>query len=214
MVKGDISALKNRSTITAMKPGTLPTLFLAVTFNVLLIGSLQAEEPPLVPIAWYANDNGSFVKEGERASAILRDHKIENVRAGSASFTLSVPAEKAQEARTLLAKAIQDDGLRINLLKVESKEDQLENDKVLSGKVGEILAETAALKAGSKRIDLEKHFTTEGGLSNPNQRTYISKRCSLIKIDVRFQPLSAQQESPDDTILELSKPYLAYSILD
>jgi len=196
-----------------MKSGTLPALFLAVTFNMVVTRGLQAEEPTFVPIAWYAT-NDSLAKEGERISAILRDHKIENVRAGSASFTISVPAEKAQEARSLLAKAIQDDGLRINLLKAESKEDQPDNDKILSGKVSEILTETAALKAGSKRIDLEKHFTTEGGLSNSNQRTYVSKRCSFIKIDVRFQPLSAQQESPDDTILEISKPYLAYSVID
>lgn len=197
-----------------MKSGTLPAVFLIAAFLMLPIRGLQAEEPTFVPIAWYPNNNDSLAKAGGRAIEILRDHKIKSVCVGSASSTLSVPAEKAREARTLLAKAVHDERLGINLLKEEPKEDRPDENKILSDKVGEILKETSALKAGGKRIDLEKDFTTEGGLSTPSQRTYVSKRCSLIKIDVRFRPLDARQESPDDVILEISRPYLAYNIID
>ena len=198
-----------------MKSGALPVLFLAAALSVFPACGPQAkEEPALVPIARYANNDDALAKEGARASSILRDHKIKSVSAGSASLTLSVPAEKAGQARALLAKAIKDDGLRINLLKEESKDDQPGDEKILTSKLGEILTETAALKAGGKRSDLEKHFTIEGGLSTASQRTYVSKRCSFIKVDVTFRPLNAQKESPGDAILKVSKPYLAYNVID
>ncbi|MGC4013452.1 MAG: hypothetical protein QM755_02880 [Luteolibacter sp.] len=194
-----------------MKSGTPPTLLLIVAASMLPV---LAEEPAYVPIAWYANTNDANTKEGKRAAAILRDHKIETVSVGSASCTLSVPAGKSEEARSLLAKAIQDDDLHINLLKADAKENQPDQDKILSDKVAEILKETIALKAGSKRIDLDPHFTTEGGISTASQRTYVSKRCPYIKIQVRFQPVNARKESPEDTILEVSKPFLEYAVID
>ncbi|MEM7699213.1 MAG: hypothetical protein AAF236_12500 [Verrucomicrobiota bacterium] len=87
-------------------------------------------------------------------------------------------------------------------------------DEILTDMVGEIIAEITSLSQGDTREDLQKHFTTEGGLSTPSQRTYVSKRCPYIKIDVRFGPVSAGRESDGDLIQEISKPYLELSVID
>lgn len=89
------------------------------------------------------------------------------------------------------------------------------SDEVLTKKVGEIITtEVSLIKKGSKRSDLKKHFTTEGGISTPTKRTYVSKRCPYIKIDVQFQPVHADKESESDMIQKISKPYLALSVVD
>jgi hypothetical protein len=44
------------------------------------------------------------------------------------------------------------------------------------------------IKVGDTRSELVKIFTTEGGLSNPSQRTYVYRHCPYIKIDVKFAP--------------------------
>jgi len=87
-------------------------------------------------------------------------------------------------------------------------------DNVLSDKVGEIIEEATFLQQGNTREDLPKHFTTEGGLSTPSQRIYVSKRCPYIKIDVQFHPVNAGKESSKDVIQKISKPYLELSVID
>lgn len=87
-------------------------------------------------------------------------------------------------------------------------------DKILTEKVGEIITETASLKEGNTRANLQKYFTVEGGLSTPSQRTYVSKRCRNIKIDVQFRPVNVEKESAGDVIQKISKPYLNLSIVD
>lgn len=91
---------------------------LSLVFSITLMGTIRADEPKYVPIASYANSPDVNAKEGVRAQSILRNHKIKGISAGSAGLTMSVPVENATQARQLLAKAIQEEGLRITLLKM------------------------------------------------------------------------------------------------
>jgi len=58
-------------------------------------------------------------------------------------------------------------------------------------------------------------FTEEGGLSRRTQQKYAYRHCPYIKVDVEFSPLEdAQDKSPGDKIVKISRPYLEYSISD
>jgi hypothetical protein len=70
------------------------------------------------------------------------------------------------------------------------------------------------IKAGMTRSDLMKLFTTEGGLSTTSQRTYVYRQCPYIKVDVKFAASSRDEEFPADKIVEVSRPYLAWSVMD
>jgi hypothetical protein len=70
------------------------------------------------------------------------------------------------------------------------------------------------LKISVTRSDLMKIFTSEGGLSTTSQRTYVYRHCPYIKVDVKFAASSHDEELPTDKIVEVSRPYLAWSIMD
>jgi hypothetical protein len=76
------------------------------------------------------------------------------------------------------------------------------------------LRATQTIKVGMTRSDLTKVFTTEGGLSTTSQRTYVYRRCPYIKVDVKFAASSRDEELPTDGIIEVSRPYLARSVMD
>jgi hypothetical protein len=73
------------------------------------------EQAEYTPVASYINKPEIRDKDGTRASAILREHKINCVVTASFGATLSVPTNQADEARRLLAKAMKAEGLRITL---------------------------------------------------------------------------------------------------
>ena len=87
-------------------------------------------------------------------------------------------------------------------------------DEALTESVVAILTEAKSLKKGALRSDLLKYFTIEGGLWSPSHRTYVSKRCPLIKIDVEFRPVHARKESQGDVIEKVSRPYLQLMHID
>lgn len=70
------------------------------------------------------------------------------------------------------------------------------------------------IKVGMSRSDLMKVFTTEGGLSTTSQRTYVYRQCPYIKVDVKFAASSRDQELSTDKIVAISRPYLAWSVMD
>ena len=86
------------------------------------------------------------------------------------------------------------------------------------------LKEIQKITVGMTRADLLKLFTTEGGLSTGLTRTYVYRECFYIKVDVEFEPVrrSARNadgrvtlvESEDDVIRKISKPYLAWMVID
>jgi hypothetical protein len=84
--------------------------------------------------------------------------------------------------------------------------------------IAKVLRQIAKIEPGMKRRDLLKVFTTEGGLSNRFQRTYVHAECPYIKVNVRFKAADnerdALKEDPDDTIESISQPYLAWSVMD
>jgi hypothetical protein len=77
-----------------------------------------------------------------------------------------------------------------------------------------VMNATQTITVGMSRSDLMKVFTTEGGLSTTSQRTYVYRRCPYIKVDVKFAPSSREKELPTDKIVEISRPYLAWSVMD
>ncbi len=203
---------------------------LALVFSITFLNSVRAGEPKYVPIASHANTPDVNAKEGVRAQSILRKHKIKSISAGSAGLTMSVPIEDATQARQLLAKAIQEEGLRITLLKMNEEgtraviitpssavEAAAEEDAVLTKQISEVLKDVGELKAGMTRADLMKIFDTEGGISSPTRRTFVHRRCPFIKVDVQFtlaEKVDLPEERPSDKISEISKPYLAWSVMD
>jgi hypothetical protein len=70
------------------------------------------------------------------------------------------------------------------------------------------------IKVGMTRSDLVKMFTTEGGLSTTSQRTYVFRQCPYIKVDVKFAASSRAGELPTHKNVEVSRPYLAWSVMD
>ena len=77
---------------------------------------------------------------------------------------------------------------------------------------------------GMTRGDLLQVFIAEGGISTPLSRTYVYRRCRYVKVDVEFEvvgrpPRDADGrvtliESDDGLIKQISRPYLAWSVLD
>jgi len=90
--------------------------------------------------------------------------------------------------------------------------------------VGEVLIRMQTFKAGMTREALLKVFTTEGGLSTGLQRTFVSRDCPYFKVDVEFKAVGRPdrddqgrvtlREDPRDLIVKISRPYLAFSVMD
>ena len=79
--------------------------------------SIATDSPDApTPVASYANRPELWETVGARVVAILREHKIESMSYGSAGLTISVPANRAVEARQLLAKAIKAEKLQLTLI--------------------------------------------------------------------------------------------------
>lgn len=84
--------------------------------------------------------------------------------------------------------------------------------------VAKVLRQIAKIEPGMKRRDLLKVFTAEGGLSTRFQKTYVYSECPYIKVNVRFRAANNEgngvKEEPDDIIVSISLPYLAWSVMD
>jgi hypothetical protein len=80
------------------------------------------------------------------------------------------------------------------------------------------LKEMQTVKVGMTRGDLLKVFTEEGGLSTRTQQTYVYRGCPYFKVDVGFEPVGDLRGkdfvSPGDKIVNISRPYLDWSVLD
>lgn len=84
--------------------------------------------------------------------------------------------------------------------------------------IEESLKDINQIKIGMTRDDLHKIFKEEGGISSRTQKRFVYGKCRYIKIDVKFEPVGGIEtntnESYDDKIIEISKPYLEYTIVD
>lgn len=78
-----------------------------------------------------------------------------------------------------------------------------------------VMSEIGTVGAGMTRQELLRVFREEGGISTRTNRTYVYRGCPYIKVNVVFSSVDANdQESPDDKIVSISGPYLAYAIMD
>jgi hypothetical protein len=90
--------------------------------------------------------------------------------------------------------------------------------------VAQVLIQIQTIKPGMTRTDLLKVFTTEGGLSTGLRRTFVSRDCPYFKVDVEFEAVDRPSrdaggrvtlfEGSRDIIVQISKPYLQFSIAD
>jgi hypothetical protein len=84
--------------------------------------------------------------------------------------------------------------------------------------VADSLREMQTVKAGMTRAELLRVFEEEGGLSTRTEQRFAYRDCPLIKVNVKFEAVGAADEvhtkSPNDTIREISPPFLEWSIGD
>lgn len=85
--------------------------------------------------------------------------------------------------------------------------------------LAESLKEMETVKVGMTRADLLKVFEGEGGLSVPERRRYVYRKCPYIKVDVEFELAGGRGgirsvEGPADKIVKISKPFLEWTITD
>jgi hypothetical protein len=96
----------------------------------------------------------------------------------------------------------------------ESQQKPSQIDREHTAWIASALNAMEAIKVGMTRSDLMKLFTTEGGLSTTSRRTYVFRQCPYIKVDVKFAALSRDGELQTDKIVEVSRPFLAWSVMD
>lgn len=91
-----------------------------------------------------------------------------------------------------------------------------EPTKMTTDQLADILKRCETIKPGMTRGELEKVFSTEGGLSTVQHRTYVFSSLPYIKVDVDFEIGEPKQteEKPTDVISKISKPYLEWSVGD
>ena len=91
-----------------------------------------------------------------------------------------------------------------------------EPTKMSIDQLEDILKRCATIKAGMTRGELAKVFSTEGGLSTVQHRTYVFSSLPYIKVDVDFEIADPKQtiELTSDVIAKISKPYLEWSVRD
>jgi hypothetical protein len=90
--------------------------------------------------------------------------------------------------------------------------------------VGQTLQKMQIIKAGMTRKELLEVFMIEGGLSTGLRRTFVSQDCPYFKVDVEFGAVGRPSrdnegrvtlvEDDRDVILQISRPYIQFSIMD
>jgi len=83
--------------------------------------------------------------------------------------------------------------------------------------VQDALQASQRIKSGETRRQLEADFREDGGAQVRDETRYIYRRCRYIRVDVDFKlapPEDSPADSPDDTVVKVSKPYLAYPTMD
>ena len=80
------------------------------------------------------------------------------------------------------------------------------------------------IKPGMTRGSLLETFTIEGGISTALRRTFVSKSCPYVKVDVEFQAVDRPDRDSKgrvtladdelDIIVKISRPYLEFAHAD
>lgn len=100
-----------------------------------------------------------------------------------------------------------------------------------------VMHQMETIKPGMARAELLTVFTTEGGLSSRERRTFVSRQCRYCKVDVSFELVGQPNgrpsycipveglppcdptvpiftESDQDRIVTISRPYLQLTVMD
>ncbi len=90
--------------------------------------------------------------------------------------------------------------------------------------IRDTLSKMETIRPGMTREQLMKVFRTEGGLSTGLSRTFVSRDCPYFKVDVQFRAVGRPdrdtdgrvtlEEDASDIIVQVSRPYLQFSIGD
>lgn len=105
--------------------------------------------------------------------------------------------------------------LRVLAQEVEIDRPDRKIDREHTQWIDHVMRSIATIKPGMTRRELLRVFTTEGGIFTRKKQRYAYRHCPYIKVEVDFSPLDdAQQLSPDDKIVKISRPFLEYSIMD
>jgi hypothetical protein len=90
--------------------------------------------------------------------------------------------------------------------------------------VAKALKQMRTIKSGMTREALMRVFTTEGGLSTGLHRTFVSRECPYFKVDVAFRAVGRPErdsggrvtleEASADVIVQISRPYLDFTVAD
>jgi len=120
-----------------------------------------------------------------------------------------VPNEETRDSTTLLQHFC---GYSVPAAELER--DTSRFDEKQTEWIAGVLKAAQSVQVGMSRSDLLKVFTTEGGISTPSQRTYVYRECPYIKVDVKFAAASRSEEFSNDRIVKISRPYLAFSVMD
>ncbi|HEY1964290.1 MAG TPA: hypothetical protein VGG59_05135, partial [Acidobacteriaceae bacterium] len=84
--------------------------------------------------------------------------------------------------------------------------------------MAKVMRQLNSIHPGMTRKELAAILTTEGGLSTRFQRTYVSRECPYIKLDLHFKAgdgdTATSTEEPEDIVESVSGPYLGWSIMD
>jgi len=76
------------------------------------------------------------------------------------------------------------------------------------------------LKPGMTRKEVEQYLEKDGGMQFQSPTRYVDRACNYIKIDIEFQIVRGGSEkrnellSPQDVVVGISKPYIAYPAKD
>lgn len=105
----------------------------------------------------------------------------------------------------------------VSSLRVEPVPESSAYDEGLGRWIGANLPAMESIKAGMTRKEILAVFKEEGGLSTRQHRKYAYRRCGLIKVEVEFAPVGnpgSGDESPNDRIVKISKPFLELARAD
>ena len=171
--------------------------------------------------------NGKRLQTIEPGAQILGWHLWENGKAIAVHF--GPPGSYALYSTTTGSVLARSPGASTSFQLPEWAKSQAErsDEAVLQGHlyaeqrtqwIAKVLNQTQTIHAGMKRRELDPLFTTEGGISTRNQRTYVLRECQYIKVDIQFRfvpgPTDSSEDSPEDVIESVTKPYLEFGHSD
>jgi len=172
-------------------------------------GQKKVIEPGGPILEWHFWENGRqlavFFGEEPRKGT----HALYDAATGGVIEKIAEPPEESQLPQWAKDRGqIQDETVPEN---VELKEERTKW-------IEKVLRQIGKIQAGMTRKDVMKLFTTEGGLSNRLQRTYVFAECPVIKVGVKFKAADDEsnifKEEPEDVIESISPPYLGWSVKD